>query len=710
MARSLDRYTIVIDGDNKKLELAAKNTIRDLGGLSKAANDANGKVGNLASGIRYASTNAAAFQGPLGGVSGRLGALATLLTNINPMWVSFGLGVSGASIFLVSAVKELDEFNLRNNKTEALLKATGYASGFTADQLDRMAKSVALNTLASVEGIKDTQNVLLTFKGVSKESFETAIELSQDMAAVMGTDSKAAALQLGKALESPTQGISALKRAGVSFSQSQKDMIRDMEDAGRVVDAQRFILETLQNQIGGAGAAEADGTVVGAIDTFSQRWQQLKINVADSSGAANAATAFFNTIADGIAGINQDLWPDDDRRMQELAAKRMELKAELDSLSKGENTGFLSMIIGTESEWYNVQRELKAVSEEMRQIQDRKKDQIIAEQEAQQSADKFRLEREKELQAEKAAQDAKDLAKVHAKHEATLAAMDMQFAGEEEKANLNYERNLARIDAWQVSEQELVARGFESMAELKQSYRDMAFEQLETDLQRIEQRQADHEAKKTEKQLQQEKVRAANEKASQRDVLSSYAETSGQFLDLMEDSGKQQSALFKVLFATQKAAQVVMTVANAEAGAAAVTAREAPTMGLGAIAAGNVVRAAGYASAGIIAGQAIAGIAHGGIDDIPEESTWLLQKGERVLSPKQNIEISEAAQRINAGGGGAGVTVNVHADPSLAVETRASKGLSGEDVIDIMVADAVQGGRYQQSREQMFGDQRVGRR
>ena len=39
---------------------------------------------------------------------------------------------------------------------------------------------------------------------------------------------------------------------------------------------------------------------------------------------------------------------------------------------------------------------------------------------------------------------------------------------------------------------------------------------------------------------------------------------------------------------------------------------------------------------------------------VPKESTYLLQCGERVLNPKQNIEISVAAQRINQTGGGTG--------------------------------------------------------
>lgn len=496
----LDRYTIVIDGDNQKLELAAKKTIGDLSKVGKAANDSNGNVGKLAAGVRQASTNVAAFQGPLGGVSGRLGALATMLGNTNPLMAGLGLAISGVTILMAGAVAEFDEFNLRNKKTEALLKATGSASGYTGEQLDKMAKSVALNTLASVEGIKDTQNVLLTFKGIAKSAFEDAIVLSQDMASVMGTDSKSAALQLGKALESPTSGITSLKKAGVSFSQAERDMIRDMENVGRVVDAQTFILETLKNQIGGTGSAEADGTVVGAVDTLSQHWQQLKINVADSSGAATMAADFINLIGSAAAGWNDILFSDDQTELTKLTARRMELKAELAALHGGERATFLSYIVGSSSEAKNVERELKAVTEKMVEIQDRRKNQLVAQSEANAAADKYAAKRTEEQIALKAAADAKDLARIHDKGAASVAAMEMQFADEEEKINLNYDKNLLRIESWQVSEAELKRRGYENMEALREEYRVLAGEKMDADFLAIE----DKVARQKEKELRAE--------------------------------------------------------------------------------------------------------------------------------------------------------------------------------------------------------------
>lgn len=116
----------------------------------------------------------------------------------------------------------------------------------------------------------------------------------------------------------------------------------------------------------------------------------------------------------------------------------------------------------------------------------------------------------------------------------------------------------------------------------------------------ITQQQADAR----EKVLQDEaKATQAAQAAITGAVLGAISATTSALLSGMDE----QSGAYKALFAIQKATQVAMTIANAETAAAAVTAREAPILGLGSVAAGNLVRGLGYASAGIIAGTAIAG-------------------------------------------------------------------------------------------------------
>ncbi len=95
-----------------------------------------------------------------------------------------------------------------------------------------------------------------------------------------------------------------------------------------------------------------------------------------------------------------------------------------------------------------------------------------------------------------------------------------------------------------------------------------------------------------------------------------------------------------------------------------------------AIAPGAAIAAA--AAAGVLAigvGAAISGQAHAGIDNIPSEGTWLLDGGERVLSPAQNRDLTGYLQRVNSvdatskpGGGAMNVEVHNYAPAQVDVQ------------------------------------------
>ena len=360
-ANELDK----VSASGTKAGRAAQKLQADFKKTGTAAKKTTGNVHKLSNTFRSAATNAAAFEGPLGGISGRLGAMSTLLKSVNPLMVGFGLAVSAAGIFMVAAVKEHDKLNIRNKKQVALLKATGFAAGFAAHELDEMAKAVALNTLASVEGAKDAQNVLLTFKSISEDVFGESLIVAQDLASVMGGDIKSAAMQLGKALEDPIAGLNALKRSGVSFSQTEKDLIKDMVAVGNAAGAQAFMLKTLKDQIGGAGAAEAD-SLSGATDTLSQNWQNLMVTLADTTGAASGVQSLVSTMGQAIDEINQMMNPRDSQRMAELWVESMDLKNTIKELEDSGDWNFFS----TNVDLINTAKiELKAVNEELTKLQ-----------------------------------------------------------------------------------------------------------------------------------------------------------------------------------------------------------------------------------------------------------------------------------------------------------------------------------------------------
>lgn len=111
--------------------------------------------------------------------------------------------------------------------------------------------------------IKGAQTKLLTFKDLADSAdtaggaFDRATTLSMDMAAVFGGDASTQAVALGKALQDPEKGITALSRVGVQFTDDQKKMIAGMVEAGDTAGAQEIILKELETQVGGTAAASA---------------------------------------------------------------------------------------------------------------------------------------------------------------------------------------------------------------------------------------------------------------------------------------------------------------------------------------------------------------------------------------------------------------------------------------------------------------------
>lgn len=144
-------------------------------------------------------------------------------------------------------------------KIEQAIRSTAGAAGYSAAELKNMASELQNVTLFGDEQImKDVTSQLLTFTNVSGESFARAQQAALDMATVLDGDLKGASLQLGKALNDPVQGITALSRAGIQFSDGQKATIKMLTETNRMAEAQALILDELNVQFGGQAKAAAE--------------------------------------------------------------------------------------------------------------------------------------------------------------------------------------------------------------------------------------------------------------------------------------------------------------------------------------------------------------------------------------------------------------------------------------------------------------------
>ena len=79
------------------------------------------------------------------------------------------------------------------------------------------------------------------------------------MSVALGQDLKSSAIQVGKALQDPEKGITALRRVGVAFTSQQEDRIQKWVEEGQILRAQRRILKELTVEFGGSAAAQATG-------------------------------------------------------------------------------------------------------------------------------------------------------------------------------------------------------------------------------------------------------------------------------------------------------------------------------------------------------------------------------------------------------------------------------------------------------------------
>jgi len=88
--------------------------------------------------------------------------------------------------------------------------------------------------------------------------FDRAVISAQDLGNVFGS-ADAAAMQLGKALSDPEKGITALRRAGIKFTEAQNEQIKTLVQSGDILCAQKLILAEVESQVGGTAAATATG-------------------------------------------------------------------------------------------------------------------------------------------------------------------------------------------------------------------------------------------------------------------------------------------------------------------------------------------------------------------------------------------------------------------------------------------------------------------
>jgi len=239
------------------------------------------------------------FQGLGGKIGAALGGAAVA-------------GVGLLSAFLIKGVKDAADYQTLAAKTTAVLKSTGDVSHASVAGIQALAAS--LETMSGVDEVLiiNSENVMATFTRVRNEAgkgndvFNQATAAALDMSVALGTDLQGATIQIGKALQDPIKGVTALRKVGVALSEQQVSQIKTMMASGNVMGAQKVILKELGTEFGGAAKAAGSGftgSLARARDILDDFGRSVGMKILPY------VTEFTNWLADKLPGALQ--WASD---------------------------------------------------------------------------------------------------------------------------------------------------------------------------------------------------------------------------------------------------------------------------------------------------------------------------------------------------------------------------------------------------------------
>jgi len=156
----------------------------------------------------------------------------------------------------------------------AAVKSTGGAAGYSVKELQKQAAALQNITTFGDEAIQSMQSILLTFTQIRGAEFQAASMAILDLSTRTGKSLESAAQQIGKALNDPILGVSALNESGVQFTETQKKMIKGFVETNQIAKAQGVILAELDTQFGKSAVA-ARQTLGGSLDALKNAWGDL---------------------------------------------------------------------------------------------------------------------------------------------------------------------------------------------------------------------------------------------------------------------------------------------------------------------------------------------------------------------------------------------------------------------------------------------------
>lgn len=655
-----------IYADTKHFIVGVKNSEEKIRSFRKHTQQATKTTDKFSGVLRGVANNAAVIHGPLGGISGRISSMATVMGNANIQMAAFGLTVSGLGYAFAQGAKQVVQAEHQMARLNGVLEATDHASGQTAESLDTMSRSIALATLASTDGVRNAAAQLATFTSITGENFERTLTLGQDVAEVMRSDISSGTMQLAKALADPTAGFSSLKKAGVDFTDSQKEMITTLQETEGIFEAQAYMLGLVEGQLGGVAEKVADGTFVGAWDTLTHRIGDFFAAIARGTGVVEETTSWMDKLSGKIEHLTGVIAPGTmsieqlEEEMDALLKKTKELEQQAPDESfwrrfSGPNTRIQSDESRYAEELAAADRRYAALAAALAKALERQAEQEKVAQDA-----KIAAQEAEDIKAQaRAIERAKETAKTIAKIEKMELASEGREAGAEGdpqgKAQAQHQARIAQMEAMRqkiIEDKEMTMEIENAFNALRLQY-DEEFEAQRT---MIEEKERDKRAKKWIKWADDQRKKEEEIFDAKVAMNDAYVNAVGSVMGTVADMFEEGSKAQKVALLGEKAAAIASTNLNIIAAMAKALNAEFPRnlVQYGMVATMGATLIGQLASAGNISGRASGGeVSPGGRYMVGEHGPEILQMGtgsgtivkNEDIQPRLNVNIVEDPER-----------------------------------------------------------------
>lgn len=222
-------------------------------------------------GLEGGNSAADSFEGHTGNVFAKIGGAFA------------ALGVTAAATkFFTGAITEARQAEKTTADTRNTLQTTGASAWETAGKVDDLATSLSNYSATNQDVIHHGENLLLSFSNVKNAGigtnavFDRASKVAVDLSAKWGMALPASMKVVGKALQDPEHGMTALTKVGAGLSEQQKDLVKHLAATGDTLGEQKVILDALESKVGGTAGAIADPW-----DKLRVTWENIQRTVGE---------------------------------------------------------------------------------------------------------------------------------------------------------------------------------------------------------------------------------------------------------------------------------------------------------------------------------------------------------------------------------------------------------------------------------------------